>query len=349
MNRARSAQILVGFDGFVDEIAVPVALRRGPGKSFESFISIAEFADRIRAARDGNNANIELVTRLEKIGGNGPILAQALLTLGSNVRYIGAVGKPDPHPLFTDFARKTHAVSLADPGRTTALEFVDGKLMLGKAESLDCVTYDSLIKILGEDGLLNTIADADIAAFVDWTMVPGFTGILEGILRQILPRLPTRERLFFFDLADPAKRQVSELRELFELIREYSSYGRVNLGLNRNEARQVAAAIELRLPDDSPLDILADQLRRSLNIDAVVVHMRDRAGCAEASNDALEIRIPVCERPLVSTGAGDHFNAGYLFGISAGLSTSEAVSLGALVATTYVMNGCSPDLKMLGC
>ena len=55
----------------------------------------------------------------------------------------------------------------------------------------------------------------------------------------------------------------------------------------------------------------------------------------------------VCVKPRVFTGAGDHFNAGYLFGRNAGLLPPEAIRAGALVATAYVTNGFSPDADCL--
>ena len=107
--------MLVGFDGFVDEIVTPVAARHGPGEDYVPFASIADFAERIASAGGGRNANIEIVPRREKLGGNGPILANELLSLGSDVRYVGALGTPDVHSLFVDLAHATHAVSLANP------------------------------------------------------------------------------------------------------------------------------------------------------------------------------------------------------------------------------------------
>ena len=74
-------------------------------------------------------------------------------------------------------------------------------------------------------------------------MVPGFTEILRGIHDSILPRISPKDRLFFFDLADPTKRDSNELRTTLEIIALYSRYGRVNLGLNRKEARQVLAVL----------------------------------------------------------------------------------------------------------
>ena len=225
LKRARATRVLVGFDGFVDEIVAPVAARRGPGEDYAPFASIAQFAERVGAAGGGRNVNIEIVPRLEKLGGNGPILAHGLLALGCDVRYVGALGTPNVHPLFVDFARATGAVSLANPGRTTSLEFVDGKVMFGIQQSMDDVTYSSLVEALGEEGLGHVLEEAGALAFVDWTMVPGFTGILRGILDCILPRISPKDRVIFFDLADTSKRDPNELRTTLEIIAESPGSG----------------------------------------------------------------------------------------------------------------------------
>ena len=340
--------MLVGFDGFVDEIVTPVAARHGPAEDYVPFASIADFAERIASEGGGRNANIEIVPRLEKLGGNGPILANGLLSLGSDVRYVGALGTPNVHSLFVDLARDTQAVSLANPGRTMAFEFADGKIMFGMAQSLDNVTYSSLMDALGEEGLDRALDEADALAFVDWTMVPGFTEILRGIHDRILPRISSKDRLFFFDLADPTKRDSNELRTTLQIIALYSRFGRVNLGLNRKEARQALAVLGSGANSEStPLEELAIEIHQRLAIEAVVVHTRDCAACAEANGTSCEIEVAVCVTPRVFTGAGDHFNAGYLFGRKAGLLPSEAICAGALVATAYVTNGFSPDAECL--
>jgi hypothetical protein len=179
-------------------------------------------------------------------------------------------------------------------------------------------------------------------------MVPGLTGILRGILDCILPRISPKDRLVFFDLADPTKRDPNELHSTLEIISGYARFGRVNLGLNRKEARQVMAATGTALSETSPLIQFAVEIQRRLAIEAVVVHTRDGAACAEANGTSCEIDVPVCiVNPRASTGAGDHFNAGYLFGRNAGLLPSEAIRVGVLVATAYVTNGFSPDVDCL--
>ncbi len=69
---------LVGLDGFVDTIVSPVALREGQGEAFTPITTIPEFAERIAGA-SGMSTNIEFFPRMEKLGGNGPIMANALL------------------------------------------------------------------------------------------------------------------------------------------------------------------------------------------------------------------------------------------------------------------------------
>ena len=57
-----------------------------------------------------------------KLGGNGPIMANALASAGLSVNYIGAVGFPTLHPVFEEMARRAKVIRIADPGHTDALE-----------------------------------------------------------------------------------------------------------------------------------------------------------------------------------------------------------------------------------
>ena len=72
----------VGFDGFVDTIVTPVGLRRAQGEDFTPIATLTELGQRILAAA-GKSTNIELYPRLDKLGGNGPIMANALLAAGT--------------------------------------------------------------------------------------------------------------------------------------------------------------------------------------------------------------------------------------------------------------------------
>lgn len=336
--------VVVGFDGFVDRIVHPVAQRHGPGEAFDPMGSMREFGERVLAAA-GKSMNIELYPRLEKVGGNGPIMAGALLAAGHRVKYIGALGAPALHPVFHDFARLTEAVTLCDPGLTTALEFGDGKIMLGQMKSLDKITYARIISVMGEGAFLDCLSRADLVALVNWTMIPNMTALLEELAGRIYPMLPPGDRFFFFDLADPEKRSVGDLTAALQTIGRFRAFGRVTLGLNLKEAQQVFATLELgRAPEsEKGVRAMARGIREKLGLCTVVVHPLDSAACA-TKDDTWWVPGPYTEKPLISTGAGDHFNAGFVTGQLWGLPPEACLGLGVSTSGFYVRTARSPAL-----
>src|SRR5213076_435269 len=109
-----------------------------------------QLAERLAAAA-GHSTNIELVGQLTKLGGNGPIMANALASFGLKVSYLGILGYPNLHPVFADFAKLAEVYSIAEPGYTDALEFEDGKIMLGKHQSLKDVNWTNIQGRFGRD------------------------------------------------------------------------------------------------------------------------------------------------------------------------------------------------------
>src|SRR2546429_7599481 len=121
-----SIKTLVGLDGFVDNI-ISVVDKRHDLEKFDRIKTIDLLGRKILNAA-GQSSNYELVVTQQKLGGNGPIMANALASLGMNVTYIGNLGYPAIHPVFADFAKRAHVLSIAEPGYTDALEFEDGQL-----------------------------------------------------------------------------------------------------------------------------------------------------------------------------------------------------------------------------
>jgi sugar/nucleoside kinase (ribokinase family) len=339
---------VVGFDGFVDLIVTPVGLRRGQGEDFIAIDTLTEFGQRVAAAA-GKSTNIELFPRTEKLGGNGPIMCNALLAAGAAVTYIGALGQPQIHPVFASMAARSRTFSLCAPAHTSALEFTDGKLMLGTMRSLDEVTYARICEIMGEAAFQAELAAASLIALVNWTMIPNMTSILAELADRVLPRLPASPtRRFFFDLADPEKRAIEDLRAALKVITRFEKFGRVTLGLNLKEAQQVATALTLTPADgdEAGLRRSATEIRARLGVDTVVIHPRDCAACATAAGAAW-VAGPYVERPLITTGAGDHFNAGFSVGQLLGLEPESCLMVGVCTSGHYVRTGQSPALADL--
>ena len=74
--RADQMTAFVGLDGFVDEI-LHVVDKRESAERYTRLPTIQQFSERLAAAA-GRSTNVELVSQLIKLGGNGPIMANAL-------------------------------------------------------------------------------------------------------------------------------------------------------------------------------------------------------------------------------------------------------------------------------
>lgn len=343
---ASSKKALVGIDGFVDKIVHPVDKRSGPGDQYTPISTIAEFGARISSAA-GKSANIELAPILEKLGGNGPIMANAQCAHGVQVRYLGALGKTAIHPVFTEFAEKTNAISITDPGITHAAEFSDGKIMLGSMASLDDINYEHIVSAMGADELSQCVAEADLVAMVNWTMIPYLSDIFNDFLERLLPTLPeNKDRIFFFDLADPEKRSKEDLLEVLDIFGKFEAFGKVILGLNLREAEQVDELLGFDPIENTPenLQVLAARIREALKLDTLVVHPTRDCACATPEGTAY-VKGPFCEKPKITTGAGDHFNSGFVTARLIGLSPAAALTVAVATSGFYVRTAVSPSLE----
>src|SRR6185369_6198602 len=80
---ASHLKAFVGLDGFVDEI-MHVVDKRQDAENYERLATIPELSERISGAA-GKSTNVELVLQRMKLGGNGPIMANALARFGIKV------------------------------------------------------------------------------------------------------------------------------------------------------------------------------------------------------------------------------------------------------------------------
>src|SRR5688572_18014007 len=110
---------IVGLVGFVDTILHVVKQRESVTK-FARMDEMQDFGTLIHGSA-GLSAKFEFVTQMVKLGGNGPIMANALVRMGMDVTYVGNLGAPNVHPVFADFASKAAVISIAEPGYTDAI------------------------------------------------------------------------------------------------------------------------------------------------------------------------------------------------------------------------------------
>ena len=358
--KALALRSVVGFDGFVDSI-IHVVDKRNSMKhdDYKRIHTIPEFAARCGAAAN-RSANIELVVTDERYGGNGPLLSSALGSLGSPVTYIGAVSKENDwnvvDPIYQPFVDKCdRVIPICPPGRTDALEFDDGKIMLGKPESVQRATWDRIKEIVGLDELINIFDQVALISVVNWTLMGGVEGIWEGLCNDIFPKLSAdRSRRMFIDLSDPAKRTDEDIVRAMGLIQKLQQHIPVTLGLNLAESGRVGRVIGVEAYDDEhnrTIESMVPQaamiIREKLDLECVVIHQHTGAGGADRSGASHWFTGPYTRKPRISTGAGDHFGGGFSFAQIAGLSLADSLAAACGVAGAYVRDASSPSRTRL--
>ncbi|HWP39988.1 MAG TPA: carbohydrate kinase family protein [Tepidisphaeraceae bacterium] len=344
--RLRHIKATIGLDGFVDEI-IEVVDKRHDKSNYEPVRTIDALAHKIQQAA-GQSSNYELVVKQRKLGGNGPIMANALACIGLDVTYIGNLGYPKIHPVFEEFAKRAKVISIAEPGHTDALEFEDGKLMLGKHESLCEVNWDNLVNRVGRDRLKQLLDGSQLIGMVNWTMLPHMSRIWAKLLDEIIPGNERHSRHLFVDLADPEKRTASDILDALRLLTRFQDQVDVTLGLNLKESIEIADVLGLpgRADPEAAIEDNARAIRQELNLACVVIHPRRSAAAATEQHSAT-FKGPFVKQPKISTGAGDHFNAGFCLGRVLGFGLEECLCLGVATSGYYVRSGESPTAQQL--
>jgi sugar/nucleoside kinase (ribokinase family) len=345
--RVGQMSAFVGLDGFVDDI-LHVVDKRESAEKYVRLPTIAQYAERLAAAA-GRSTNVELVSQLTKLGGNGPIMANALASFGLKVSYLGILGYPNLHPVFADFSKRAEVHSIAEPGYTDALEFEDGKIMLGKHQSLKQMNWDNIKSRFGKDKFAAKFGSADLIGFVNWTMLTHMSDIWSEVLKEICPAMKGPRRKLFIDLADPEKRTSEDILRALELIAEFQKHFDVILGLNEKESHEIGKNLGLKnsnvtTPDG--LQKLCQEIHMRIRVDTIVVHPTAFALASGADGTAL-VEGPFTPKPKITTGAGDHFNSGFCLGKLLGFPTQLCLLTGVATSGFYVRTAQSPSIADL--
>ncbi len=339
---------LVGFDGFTDEILKVVDKRSSPS-CFVPLKTIALLGTRIAEAA-GKSTNIELVLIKKKIGGNGPILASALIEGGQAVTLIGAIGeKGHIEPLFQPLAKRCSSVfPIAPSGHSDALEFEDGKIIFGKHSSIIHICYETLLEKIGKEKLIELFEESRLIASTNWTMLPYMNEIWTKIGEEITPHLSQKNRFFFVDLADPAKRSDEDLALGLKALQKLAKTFDLILGLNLAEAERVGKLLcnFSKTSTKKETEELGARIKKATGFSQILIHSK-RFAAAFWEEKALFLDTLFTDKPLMTTGAGDNFNGGYCNGLLLGMPVEESLAVAIGTSGFYVRHGKSPQMKEL--
>jgi sugar/nucleoside kinase (ribokinase family) len=179
-------------------------------------------------------------------------------------------------------------------------------------------------------------------------MLAFMTDIWRHLLSEVLPSVQKGHHAFFVDLADPEKRTHNDIHGALDLLTRFQEKVDVILGLNLKEAGEVGDVLGLpgRADPEASIKESATEIRRKLGISCVVVHPR-RGAAAATETHAAEFAGPFVAQPKISTGAGDHFNAGFCLGRVLGFDLEESLCTGVATSGYYVRTAVSPSATQL--
>jgi len=335
---------LVGLDGFVDQIIRVVDKIQADG-SVTYIADMPALARRIHAAA-GKSVKFELSVQQTKLGGNGPIMANALAQFSLPITCLGNLSyNQELHPVFKPMESRCQIISMGETCYTNALEFNDGKIMLSRQEDTREITWDALKRAVGSRSLVQLFEQARLVALNNWTALPYMTAIWRRLQTEVCPRLSRMNRMLFIDLADPEFRLAKHIHGALKEISRFARWFDTTLGLNQKEAGEIGGVLgcKVRGKDRKFARTSAEMIRSKLKIQGVIVHATAFAAAASKTGSAL-VEGPFVAQPLISTGAGDHFNAGFALAGILGGDLEQRLQLGVATSGYYVRTAKSPSL-----
>ena len=339
----RLPSIVIGFDGFIDEMIRLVSERHSPD-AYAAVPTIAAFGELVTKAA-GRSSLREIVVTAVHPGGCAINMGDGLAALGIPVDCFATLGEP-PHPAFDAITARFRSTRTwgREPGRTLAYEFADGKLMFSSVTQLAELTPAKVAQLLADGSYACACNSARLIALTDWTLYPHMTAVWQHLQSEVYSKLTHRPD-FFVDLVDPSTRSSEDIRVMLATLPGFEASGRVTLGLNGNEAGFLARLFGLppSTEDKASALALAQALRVRLALSEVVIHCIKFAAVAGPDGDATLVG-PYCAEPKKSTGAGDRFNAGYVLGRLLDLPPLERLICGCATSGLFVRLARSPSL-----
>lgn len=332
----KGGKVTLGIDGFVDEVWQVV-----------NQPSMVAFSKSIYEGGGGGYTN-EIVRKRRRYGGFTSNTGHAVGCLGFDLTMIGSFGKDNIDPVFKNFERDHKVISVSDPCICQIFEFEDGKLMLPSSEEANGITWDYLTNKLTHEIMQNAYGEADIVGLGYWFLMPHFNELLTKLCENYL--INGKCKRVFFDFADIRKRDKQELLNSLKVLEKLNPSMPMTLSLNEHEGgllfSYMGKSLSLDDPDGAKRDI--DAVRQKMGINEFIIHtpyFAVGASATEGSEIALQ---DYCKNPVITAGAGDNFNGGYLAASVRGeLPLKARLMAGNAVTGFYIRNGYSPSKEEL--
>ena len=334
--------ITLGIDGYVDEVWRVVQARANLSE-FTLYRNMKALGEAIVKCGDGGFAQEVIKTR-RSYGGFTGNTGNALGCLGIKPVMLGMYGKDSIDSVFERFHTLCDLISLGDPATCLIFEFEDGKLMYPCMEALLGFNWEVMHDYAGFNRVEEILLNSEIIALGYWSSMPAFDEVVTKVCESYVEK--GRCQKMFFDFADFRKRDRSSLERTLKVLAKLNEIVPMTLSLNENEA-ELLFSYHSEEFDERHLERALINLRKKIGISEIVVHTphiaassHDKEGFAEAQNR-------YCPNPVITAGAGDTFNGGYLAASLGMLDIQERLITANATTAFYVRNGYAPGTNEL--
>jgi hypothetical protein len=334
----------LGFDACIDHIIRIVREKAENGET--EFFSTSEQFGNFLINLDNKSCGVELQTKLSKIGGNMVIMANALGNLGVKVESVGTYGFPEILPVFRTMSANCSLHTIGETISANALEFDRSKVIMFDPGPYNHLKWEDIKRIVGLERLREMVAGKQLISFVNWSEIENSSEIWKGFLDEVftLTEIPVVKPFFFTDFSDCSRKSKQDIQVAVSLLARFRKHFRVHLSLNQNEAALVAKALEVDV-NTSDTEFIKSLYTVS-NSDVLIIHrVNDALAFDGVSLEQCDTFL--CNDPVILTGGGDNFNAGFCYSLFFGLSLLQSLIVANAVSGSYVKSGVSPDSEQL--
>ena len=339
----KGGKVVLGIDGSIDEVWQIVANKKSKNE-YVFYDKMKSFADVVHSTGTGGLLG-EIILKRRSYGGFTCNTGKSVGCLGFDLTLIGAFGKDRIEPVFREFQEKHEVITVCNPCQSEVFEFTDGKIMLAHIAETSNITWEQLVDALTWDVLHKIYRDADVVGLGYWSLLNNFDDLVAQLCEHFVGK--DKKARMFFDFSDFRKHDRSMLLHTFDILSGLNDKVAMTLSVNEHEATTLFSHFgrdfEWKAPTNIEKDI--EFIRESIGLDEFIIHTPHYAVASTAYEGTAKVSQRYCTSPVITTGAGDNFNGGYIAAsVRHGeLNLSERLLVGNAATGFYIRNGYSPN------
>jgi len=338
---ASEANVVVGFEGFIDHILELVDERKST-RMYDTIDTIDALREIFERESSGATYHFEWVEKDQKPGGHAAHAGRSYDKLGYDLTAIGYFGHPI-HEEFDSLLTDETMISLGQPAETQYLQFDDGKVLFTGSDRHETLNWEILSEYLRVDRLVEYLDEAELVSIGGWALIPEIATIWEGIREEVYPQLSDPPSDVLVKATDMDRLRETTLRSDIEGLAALDDRISVTVVMTFKQARHLDQVLLESSGEKRALSNVADDLQQELGVSRVAI-TGERKAVLATGRESLRVNSPRIEDAAEGGTFEDHFAAGLGMGCIEGLSDAGELALASAFIGVYQSNRQSGEL-----